>query len=340
MIYNGKKYYHVFTAGTYPQGNVGEDFLNQVAANYDPANYHEAPVWIGHPDDDGTSEPEALGWIDSVIAIGNKLYVSFSHVSDKFKQLIDDGAFKRVSVELVKFKTDDGVDVPYLYAVGLTNRPAVKGLQPISFKERKTRTDYHNKILFENKFNTTMNQYLIKLAQKLGLDVSKFTSDDKLSDAIDIAADKLKDEKPEVPAVPPVSPPVPATAPDADTQVAELQKEVAELNQERVANLVDNAIEAKKILPKDKAVWENLAKTNYTAAKSALGTMSVHPSLQGKQIGSADVTGAPDISDPKFFKEGSVKYTYEEVIKDHSLMKNFNAEELALMKKERSDIFP
>jgi hypothetical protein len=40
---NGDKYYHVFTAGKYPQGEISDDFLKQAANNYNPVNFHEAP---------------------------------------------------------------------------------------------------------------------------------------------------------------------------------------------------------------------------------------------------------------------------------------------------------
>lgn len=329
MVIDGKKYHHVFTAGSYPQGNIDEAFLKEVAKNYDPKNFHEAPVWIGHPDDqEGSSEPEALGWIDSVIAIGGKLYVSFSAVSDKLKQLIDSQTFKRVSVELVKYKTDDGLDVPYLYAIGLTNRPAVKGLEPITFGTHKFNTDFAVKYFYNDKLNNpNMNMYIQKIAKKLGIDVTKFTTDETLTDEIT----RVSDEKPETKKAEPESE---NTETETNSpEVDQLSKEVAMLKEERVAALVDNAINAKKILPKDKASWVSLAKGNYTAAKATLESLSVRPELADKQVAGAGAEGA-DLEDPKFLNKEGQKMTYREYIKLDPDKQKLSETEVAELKKQ------
>ena len=76
-----KNYFHVFTAGKYPQGTVTAEDLKQIAASYDPSVY-EAPVWIGHPGSVSPEEPKAYGWVESLLAEGNKLFASFSHLDD------------------------------------------------------------------------------------------------------------------------------------------------------------------------------------------------------------------------------------------------------------------
>lgn len=323
MYYNGKKYYHVFTTGAHPgKIDVTDKMLEEIARNYDPANFHEAPVWLGHPDDNKDGEPEALAWIDSVLAVGNKLYVSFSYVSDEMKKLIENQSFKRVSVEIVKFKTDDGKEVLYLYAVGLTNRPAVKGLEPITFAGRKYNHDYSERFAFNEKFqnynSNQMNQYLIKVAELFGLDVTKFTTESSLQEAITVKFNEAK-----------------TTSPVKDKEInsdfATLQAQYNELQQERVKELVDGAIKDLKILPANKEEWENLAKTNYSIAKQSIANMSTHKDLVSKIV---DTGNTPNLTGEKFKKTDGSTMTYREFLKmDPVSQSKYTTEEVAELKK-------
>lgn len=331
MIYNGKKYYHVFTAGDYSQANITENDLMEIASTYDPVNFHEAPVWLGHPNEqEGDSEPEALAWIDSVMAVGNKLYVSFAYISDKMKQLIESQAFKRVSVEIVKYNTDDGKQFMYLYAVGLTNRPAVKGLEPISFSGHKSNSKFSERLAFNEKFinykNQTMNQYLIKLAESVGLDISKFTTDSSLQEAINLKFTELKaeaDKKPD---------PAPAAA--DDSVVADLQNKLNVIEEERIADLVDSAVRDFKILPAQKDTWTALAKSNFKIAKASIENMSVHKDLADKVIKNGQTTGSIDFGDKKFVNEKGNKITYKDYLTMEDCdQKKFTEEEVAELRK-------
>lgn len=335
MNYNGKKYYHVFTAGNYSQANVTEDMLQQIAKNYDPKNFHEAPVWLGHPDDinhAGNTEPEALAWIDSVIVIGDKLYVSFAYVSDRMKDLIDKQAFKRVSVEIVKYKTDDGTDLLYLYAVGLTNRPAVKGLEPITFSgstDHKFRNDPVQKFLYHEKFinhnSNQMNQYLIKVAELFGLSLANFTTESSLQEAITLKFNEMK-TKPADPVVPP--------APAVSAEVADLQKKLDTMETERVAELVDKAISEFKILPAQKDEFTALGKANYQILKSTVANMTVHKDLASKVVNPMSGGTIVDITAAKFKTSDGKALTYKEFLKlDAKTQANFTAEEVAELRK-------
>lgn len=309
MEFEGKKYYHVFTAGNYPQANISEEMLQEIARNYDPANFHEAPVWLGHPDDNqsGNGEPEALAWIDSVIAVGDKLYVSFSHVSEKMKELVNSQMFKRVSVEIVQYKTDDGKKLPYLFAVGLTNRPAVKGLPPIQFAGKKYNSRYESQYLFNESFQNnptnTMNPFLISIAKALHVDVSKYVADESLDAAIHQKLTELQKPKP-------------ASGPELDTtSKAEIQSLKAQLEQfenERVASLVDGAIKDLKILPNARDQYVSLAKANFKLAVTTIEGLPVHKDLTEKKI---DAAKPVNMEDPKFKTESGDKLTYEEYLK-------------------------
>lgn len=329
MYYNGKKYYHVFTSGAHHgKMNVTDDMLRDIARNYDPANFHEAPVWLGHPEDHdqgGSNEPKALAWIDEVLAVGNKLYVSFSYISDEMKSLIDAQSFKRVSIEIVKYNTDDGKELPYLYAVGLTNRPAVKGLEPISFAGKTFNYNYSERSVFNEKFqnynDNKMNQYLIKIAELFGLDVSKFTTESSLQEAITVKFNEFKTS--------------PGTgdpgSDDEENELAKLKTQYSELQEERVSELVDSAIKDLKILPAKRQEWIDLAKTNYTIAKQSINNMSVHKDLVSKVISGGKESG---LTDEKFKKTDGSKYTYREFLKlDPVEQSKFTPEEVAELKK-------
>ncbi len=340
MIYNGKKYYHVFTAGNYSQANVTEVMLQEIARNYDPKNFHEAPVWLGHPDDinhTGNTEPEALAWIDSVIVIGDKLYVSFAYVSERMKDLIDKQAFKRVSVEIVRYKTDDGVELLYLYAVGLTNRPAVKGLEPITFSggtDHKFRNDPVEKFLYHEKFinhnSNQMNQYLIKVAELFGLNLANFTTESSLQEAISLKFNEMKTKGD--PTVPPTVPPSPAPAVNAE--VSDLNKKLEALEGERVAELVDQAIKEYKIIPAQKDEYVAFGKANYNLLKTTIANMTVHKDLADKVIKPVEGGKLVDMEDAKFKGKDGKKMTYKDFLNmDPKDQKNFTDEEVKELKK-------
>jgi hypothetical protein len=177
-----KEKYWVFTAGTYPQGVFTAEDLKQIADNYDK-DFCEAPIWIGHPAAD--EEPEALAWIDRVIAEGDKLYVKFSYVSEQLIYMLQNKRFKRVSVELWKFAEKPGW---YLYAIGLTNRPQIKNLAPIEFEHagvkesakfsmdrviEKQTFNLQSRITFSDEIKNNLSQKLNNSDMKIE-DIKKF----------------------------------------------------------------------------------------------------------------------------------------------------------------------
>ena len=127
------KFFEVFKAGTYPQGKFTKKEIAQIAKNYDP-QFCEAPITIDHQQ----SGP-AYGWVDTVKADGDKLKVSFKEVPEEFEQAVNDGKYKKVSVEL--YRNLDGKGA-YLKAVSFLGAaiPQVKGLEPIKFMESEADT--------------------------------------------------------------------------------------------------------------------------------------------------------------------------------------------------------
>jgi len=127
------KYYQVFKAGVYPQGKFTKKEISQIAKNYDP-KFCEAPITIDHQQ----SGP-AYGWVEDVKADGDILKVAFKDVPAEFEQSVNDGKYKKVSVELYRNLEGKGA---YLKAVSFLGAaiPQVKGLEEIKFMESEADT--------------------------------------------------------------------------------------------------------------------------------------------------------------------------------------------------------
>lgn len=117
---------HTDSAGNSQQWS--ETDLDKIAGLYN-SQYpeHEAPLVLGHPK---TDDP-AFGWVQKLQRIGQKLYAFVDGVSDKIRDLVNGGAYKKVSIALY----GDGL----LRHVGLLGAaaPAVKGLAPLQFSNEK-----------------------------------------------------------------------------------------------------------------------------------------------------------------------------------------------------------
>jgi len=116
----------IFRAGQYgPKGEWNEQALEGLARDYDAA-IHEAPVTLDH----AQSGP-ALGWVDSVQRVGDRLVAKLHDLNPAFTDLVKQGAFKKRSVELYPAATHSGR--PYLKAVSFLGAavPAVKGLRDV-----------------------------------------------------------------------------------------------------------------------------------------------------------------------------------------------------------------
>lgn len=121
----------VFRAGNYgAKGDWPVSRLNEVVAAYDP-KLHEAPVTVDHK-----QEGRAWGWTAKPLMEGDTLNVSLSRVPSEFKELIEQGAFKKRSIELYSSLADAG-GKPYLKAVSFLGAaaPHVKGMDDPAFAE-------------------------------------------------------------------------------------------------------------------------------------------------------------------------------------------------------------
>ncbi len=131
--------HEIFIAGTRADNSGKEvtitpDDLNAIANGYNPS-FHEAPIVIGHPDDNAP----AYGWVKSLSAKGDKLYAEFGEMDEGFVELVKSGRYKKLSASFYppKHPSNPKPDNWYLRHIGFLGAlpPAVKGLSPVSFND-------------------------------------------------------------------------------------------------------------------------------------------------------------------------------------------------------------
>lgn len=165
------KYFQVFKAGKYPQGEFTRQDVEEIAKNYDP-KFCEAPITIDHEQ----SGP-AYGWVDKVKADGDILQVSFKDTPKSFQEDVNSGKYKKVSVELYKNLEGKG---HYLKAVSFLGAaiPQVKGLEPVKFKDCESEI-YEFETEDTENFSQDEIDELKKQVEDLENQVTKFKQKDK-----------------------------------------------------------------------------------------------------------------------------------------------------------------
>ncbi len=125
------KYFQIFKAGKYPQGEFTQEDVEEIAKNYDPS-FCEAPITIDHEQ----SGP-AYGWVDKVRTDKDVLEASFKETPKEFKENVNSGKYKKISIEVYKNLEGKG---RYLKAVSFLGAaiPQVKGLEPVKFKDSES----------------------------------------------------------------------------------------------------------------------------------------------------------------------------------------------------------
>lgn len=101
--------------------------LDNMAKIYNEQKEHEAPLVLGHPE----SNQPAFGWTKELKREGQKLMAYVEQVTDKVKEAVKAGMFKKVSIAIY----GNGL----LRHIGLLGAqvPAIKGLAPVQFKENE-----------------------------------------------------------------------------------------------------------------------------------------------------------------------------------------------------------
>lgn len=324
------KLFKVFIAGKYPQGEITESDLKEIASNYSPS-YHEAPLTLDHK-----REGSALGWIESVIAKGKELWVSFSKVSDEAKGLTSEGKYKRPSIEIANY---DGVG-KYLRAVSLVNFPQVKGLPEMQFQtsdkeaviyfsedcflsfsnekknERKNRSSKNSKLKNKN-VNETQNEQIVKFAESLGMSFEAGGEID-IEKISELAEAKINSMQSEI-----------FTLSDA---VKRYEEEIEKISEGRAEKLISDAVSSGKILPAQKDFLMTFAENDFEACKSYIDMLPANPLFEKNKISN----GSLNLKDPKYFNERGARITYAQILRNPKLIEKnkFSEGEIEQMREE------
>ena len=111
--------------------------LEEIASSYDPKTFI-SPLVIGHPEDNSP----AYGWVAALKKVGSKLYAHATDIVDEFKDAVKKGMFRKVSMAIFPDMT--------LKHIGFLGgkAPALKGLKPVFFGEKKAGWTFERDITF------------------------------------------------------------------------------------------------------------------------------------------------------------------------------------------------
>lgn len=347
MIINGRKFIHVLTVGSYNGYDFTQSDIDNIARYYNPY-FREAALWKGHHPSThvGKDEQPALAWIFPVVAMEDKLYVAFSFMSKELITLIKELQFKYTSVEIMYYQLGDDTVIPYLKGLGLTNRPAVEGLEPLQsllYEEENDMTlkelpakaihgdhtltsklegakivktisfTLENHFINQNSLQMNLTETTKKTLKALNIDPAKFVTEEAAQEAIQ------------------------KTAQDAQAKVTELEGKVTELTGSTkgkddkspeakkiealeltlATNLVNDAIDKKKIVPAEKQSYIDMALLDYNKTAGIINGLQERAELTSQQI---DTSKTPDLKDPKFIKADGKELTAEDLDKNPSLI--------------------
>jgi hypothetical protein len=122
----------IFRAGDYSnqgKASISRNDLQRVVNNYDP-EYHEAPVCIGHPQEDAP----AYGWIDRLSLQGDTLLAKEKDVDPAFAELRRQRKFKKRSAAFYQDADGQVIGLRHVGWLG-AQPPAVKGLRDMAFAD-------------------------------------------------------------------------------------------------------------------------------------------------------------------------------------------------------------
>lgn len=313
------KFYKIFKAGKYPQGEITHADVAEIAQTYN-RDYHEAPLTVNH---ESTSPAYAV--VDQLQERSGVLFASFDEILDEAYEI--NKKFKKPSIEIANYE-----DKKYLRAVTLTNFPAVKGLDKIQFDDLTAAAlaQAENSAIFFSDFNLNLSkgetmilESIKKFAEKIFLNISDYQTDGDLLDAAskifaDLktqfadASEKIKSLNLSL-----------AKFVEANVTVEkfnELQAEVVAFKKQRVDELVASAVATKIILPANADSIRTFAEQNYDAAK--------------KLIDALPAKSQPPVITKFTGQDKDV--TYEQILANPKLAEYYSDEELNEIKKRSS----
>ena len=234
------KFYEVFKAGKYPQGTFTKKEITAIAKNYDP-KFCEAPITIDHQ-----QTGPAYGWVENVKADGEKLMVSFKEIPEAFEKDVNEGKYKKVSVELYRNLEGKGA---YLKAVSFLGAatPQVKGLEPIKFMEAEADIYESESVEETEQFSEEEIIELKNQVAELENQLAKFKENNKKLETIKSLKEKISSLTDEV-----------ASFKEKAQGKEEIEKELNDIKtaikKKEFDEFIDKQIEQGKLIPTNKNI--------------------------------------------------------------------------------------
>ncbi len=325
-----EKFFKVFIAGKYPQGEITEADLKEIAKNYN-ADFHPAPLTKDHE-----RTGEAVGRVGKLEARGKELFAQFSKITPEAMKLVREGKYSRPSIEIAEYSGEDefaGIQGKYCRAITLTNFPQVKGLPDFAFNDEKghptiyfsediskdipdfNKEDFKTEIIKDNK--TIMKSNAITFADKyFNITFSEKTeyeeAFDKVIPKVEAMAEKLKNKESEIA--------------ELERKFAEAETKLGEVQKAKVNDLVNRAFSDGKILPAQKADYVSMATKDYEFTETVIKNLPVNPALKRNMVNNAN--GGIEV-DSKFLKPDGTEWKYSELLKPENLhlFSNYSTEE-------------
>ena len=234
------KFYEVFKAGKYPQGTFTKKEITAIAKNYDP-KFCEAPITIDHQ-----QTGPAYGWVENVKADGEKLMVSFKEIPEAFEKDVNEGKYKKVSVELYRNLEGKGA---YLKAVSFLGAatPQVKGLEPIKFMEAEADIYESESVEDTEQFSEEEIVELKNQVAELENQLAKFKENNKKLETVKSLKEKISSLTDEV-----------ASFKEKAQGKEEIEKELNDIKtaikKKEFDEFIDKQIEQGKLIPTNKNI--------------------------------------------------------------------------------------
>ena len=234
------KFFEVFKAGKYPQGTFTKKEITAIAKNYDP-KFCEAPITIDHQ-----QTGPAYGWVENVKADGEKLMVSFKEIPEAFEKDVNEGKYKKVSVELYRNLEGKGA---YLKAVSFLGAatPQVKGLEPIKFMEAEADIYESESVEDTEQFSEEEIVELKNQVAELENQLAKFKENNKKLETVKSLKEKISSLTDEV-----------ASFKEKAQGKEEIEKELNDIKtaikKKEFDEFIDKQIEQGKLIPTNKNI--------------------------------------------------------------------------------------
>jgi len=89
-------WFEVARVSKHSQGDLTPEVLSGIVETFNPKQ-HEPPITLGHVDKNSNDKP-AMGWIDGLKVVGDRLLAKGSQIWNQFDGMVRDGRFKKRSI--------------------------------------------------------------------------------------------------------------------------------------------------------------------------------------------------------------------------------------------------